>query len=333
MSVLDRLYWRRYERQYDVPGVAGTLDDFRRRSARRRPTAARDAPARSGCGISRRGPTRCRNGATRRAIDDLDALWDAWPSLPILTKADLRERFSARALRAQGVEGQVSATGGSTGEPTTFIHDAASVRRIERDHARGAAGARLAAGHADDLRVGRPARHRPGPHRLSTRAPRPHQPAVAAARGRRLRADRRDRAPRPRPAPREPRRRRHLRLQLDARSRRARGAGARLAGPRRSRPRRVERRRDAARRAGGPLPRRVRRADPQLLRRPRARHDRGAARGGWSVAPRPTLCVRRAHRRRWRSGRAGPARTRGRHEHRGTGHAVPPLRHRRRRHV
>ncbi len=57
-------------------------------------------------------------------------MWEAWPSLPILTKTDLRERFSAKALRAQGVAGQLSATGGSTGEPTTFIHDVASVRRL-----------------------------------------------------------------------------------------------------------------------------------------------------------------------------------------------------------
>ncbi len=156
------------------------------------------------CDASRRGPTRCRRGATRRASTTSTRCGSAWPSLPILTKADLRERFPARALRAQGVEGQFSATGGSTGEPTTFIHDAASVRRMNAvmHVARQALGWRP--GHADDLRVGRPARHRPGPHRLSTPAARPHQPAVAAARGRRLRADRGDRAPRPRAAPREP---------------------------------------------------------------------------------------------------------------------------------
>jgi phenylacetate-CoA ligase len=64
------------------------------------------------------------------AIDDLDALWHAWPSLPIVTKADLQGRFSAQALRALGVEGVAGATGGSTGEPTTFIHDAATTRTI-----------------------------------------------------------------------------------------------------------------------------------------------------------------------------------------------------------
>ena len=74
--------------------------------------------------------------------------------------------------------------------------------------------------------------------------------------------------------------------------------------------------------------------DPQLLRRPRARHDRGAARGGWSAAPRPPLPLRRAHRgrRRCRSRPDSPGRvvvtsTEGR------GTPVPPLRHRRHRDV
>ena len=129
MTVLDRLYWRRYERQYGIASVAGTLDDFRRRT----PDDARRL-------LATRLREQLRHFAARpdalpewrdaARIDDLDALWEAWPSLPILTKADLRERFSARALRSQGVEGQFSSTGGSTGEPTTFIHDPASVRRM-----------------------------------------------------------------------------------------------------------------------------------------------------------------------------------------------------------
>src|SRR4029450_12737288 len=126
---LDRLYWRRYERQYDVASGAGTLDDFRRRTpddARRLLGPRLREPRRH---FAAR-PDALPEWRDAARIDDVDALWEAWPSLPILTKADLRERFSPRALRAQGVEGQLPATGGSTGEPTTFIHDAASVRRM-----------------------------------------------------------------------------------------------------------------------------------------------------------------------------------------------------------
>ena len=110
MSVLDRLYWRRYERQYDVAGVAGTIDDFRRRTpgdARRLlATRLRDQLRRFAA-----RPDALPEWRDAARIDDVDALWEAWPSLPILTKADLRERFSARALRAQGVEGQLSVDG------------------------------------------------------------------------------------------------------------------------------------------------------------------------------------------------------------------------------
>jgi phenylacetate-CoA ligase len=129
VNVLDRLYWRRYERQCDIPGVARTIDDFRRRAPDdgRRLLAARLREQLRYFAARNDALPAWRDAAR---IEDLDALWEAWPSLPILTKTDLRERFSARALRAQGVEGQFSSTGGSTGEPTTFIHDAASVHRM-----------------------------------------------------------------------------------------------------------------------------------------------------------------------------------------------------------
>ena len=129
MTVLDRLYWRRYERQYDVPRVAATLEDFRRRSPgdARRLLAAR---LRDQLRYFATRPDALPEWRDAARIDDLDTVWRAWPSLPILTKADLRGRFSARALQANGVDGQFSSTGGSTGEPTTFIHDAASVRRM-----------------------------------------------------------------------------------------------------------------------------------------------------------------------------------------------------------
>jgi phenylacetate-CoA ligase len=129
VTLLDRLYWRRYERQYDVPTVAATLDDFHRRDAdgQRRVLATR---LRDQLRVFAARPNPLPEWREAARIDDPDALWAAWPSLPILTKADLRLRFPARALREQGVEGQVSATGGSTGEPTTFVHDTASVRRM-----------------------------------------------------------------------------------------------------------------------------------------------------------------------------------------------------------
>lgn len=59
-----------------------------------------------------------------------EALWEAWPSLPVIGKAELGTRFHPEALAALGVRGRVSSTGGSTGEPTPFVHDAAHQRQI-----------------------------------------------------------------------------------------------------------------------------------------------------------------------------------------------------------
>jgi len=127
VSLLDRLYWARYRRQYDVDRVARERDAFE---------AA--APADRRRAMAGRLQAQLRRFAARpdalpawrhaAAIEDLDALWHAWPALPVVTKADLQGRFSARALRALGIEGVAGATGGSTGEPTTFIHDAATIR-------------------------------------------------------------------------------------------------------------------------------------------------------------------------------------------------------------
>ena len=129
MKILDRLYWARHERQYDVAGVAGTLAAFRAATpdARRHLLAER---LRDSLRHFAARPDALPEWREAARIDDLDALWRAWPSLPIVTKADLRHRFTPQALRAQGVAGQLSATGGSTGEPTTFIHDDASVRTM-----------------------------------------------------------------------------------------------------------------------------------------------------------------------------------------------------------
>lgn len=65
-------------------------------------------------------------------IQDPDVLWRLWPSLPILTKKDLQERFPAAEIGQRfGVSGSVNSTGGSTGEPTRFFHDTAMIRKTQ----------------------------------------------------------------------------------------------------------------------------------------------------------------------------------------------------------
>jgi phenylacetate-CoA ligase len=59
-------------------------------------------------------------------IDRVEELWDIWPTLPSITKQNLQTRFEANALRDRlGIEGVISSTGGSTGEPTSYLHDRA----------------------------------------------------------------------------------------------------------------------------------------------------------------------------------------------------------------
>ena len=58
-----------------------------------------------------------------RIADPLE-LWQCWPQLPILTKSILQRRFPAEEMRARfKLTGQVSSTGGSTGEPVSYVHD------------------------------------------------------------------------------------------------------------------------------------------------------------------------------------------------------------------
>ncbi len=56
-------------------------------------------------------------------IQDPLELWKLWPALPILTKSCLRGDFNPARLHEIGVDGAPSSTGGSTGEPTPYLHD------------------------------------------------------------------------------------------------------------------------------------------------------------------------------------------------------------------
>ena len=56
-------------------------------------------------------------------------LWKVWPMLPIVTKKTLQENFPAQDLQSRfEIGGTIRSTGGSTGEPTVFVHDEAMMR-------------------------------------------------------------------------------------------------------------------------------------------------------------------------------------------------------------
>jgi phenylacetate-CoA ligase len=64
-------------------------------------------------------------------IDNPEDLLRIWPDLPVITKNDLRTRFPAEEIgRRFKIPGQANCTGGSTGEPVHFFHDAEMVRSI-----------------------------------------------------------------------------------------------------------------------------------------------------------------------------------------------------------
>jgi len=64
-------------------------------------------------------------------IDNPDDLLRIWPDLPVVTKNDLRTRFPAEEIgRRFKILGQANCTGGSTGEPVHFFHDAEMLRSI-----------------------------------------------------------------------------------------------------------------------------------------------------------------------------------------------------------
>jgi phenylacetate-CoA ligase len=64
-------------------------------------------------------------------IENSDDLLRIWPDLPVITKKDLHNRFPAKEIgRRFKIPGQANCTGGSTGEPVHFFHDAEMMRSI-----------------------------------------------------------------------------------------------------------------------------------------------------------------------------------------------------------
>ncbi len=62
-------------------------------------------------------------------IQKPEDLWRVWPSLPVLGRDTLRKYFEPRQMKIRfGLEGDPDSTGGSTGEPTHFLHDLEMIR-------------------------------------------------------------------------------------------------------------------------------------------------------------------------------------------------------------
>ena len=66
-----------------------------------------------------------REAAKARTPQDL---WRIWPDLPVVDKNMLQTRFQIEVMERAGVKGRRRSTGGSTGNPTHFLHDEAMTR-------------------------------------------------------------------------------------------------------------------------------------------------------------------------------------------------------------
>lgn len=128
ISLASRLYWRRFLRRNASAWT--DLDVFpacdparqRRELARRLLDQIRYFGGRADALPEWREAAR---------ITDPDELWRVWTGLPVLTKRMLCDCFPAQEMRDRfGLQGRISSTGGSTGEPLRFFHDTAMIRTI-----------------------------------------------------------------------------------------------------------------------------------------------------------------------------------------------------------
>lgn len=57
-------------------------------------------------------------------IPDADELWRFWPSLSVMSRETIRKQFEPQQMKVRfGLGAKPDSTGGSTGEPTRFLHD------------------------------------------------------------------------------------------------------------------------------------------------------------------------------------------------------------------
>ena len=126
IRALTLRYWARHARNNGLPRVREALEDFRALSpgAQRRELGRRLLEqVRFFGGLE--GALPAWQALAREG--DPEVVLAAWHELPILTKAEQRERFPLDAIQDRlGAGSVLNSTGGSTGEPTFFIHDQAA---------------------------------------------------------------------------------------------------------------------------------------------------------------------------------------------------------------
>lgn len=126
--MISAAYWDRYLSRIQVRPIWQELDDFRAFSP---PQARLELSSRLLAQIHYFGSRADALPEWREAatIKDPEELWRVWPSLPIVSKHDLKTRFEPAEMKSRfKLDGLASSTGGSTGEPTPYFHGRAMVQ-------------------------------------------------------------------------------------------------------------------------------------------------------------------------------------------------------------
>jgi phenylacetate-CoA ligase len=123
---LSSLWWRRYLRRNASPGAELERFPQLRPDEQRKELAERLLRQIRYFGTRADALPEWREASR---IDNPEDLLRIWPGLPVVTKNDLRTRFPAEEIgRRFQIPGRTNCTGGSTGEPVHFFHDARMLR-------------------------------------------------------------------------------------------------------------------------------------------------------------------------------------------------------------